>query len=167
MSAAPTFWQRARRTLIGDRAFYRMVLAIVVPIIIQNAITNFVNLLDNVMVGRIGTDEMTGVSIVNQLMFVFNLCVFGGVSGAGIFAAQYHGAGNHEGVRDCFRFKLYLGLVLSAVAIALFAFASEPLIRLYLNEENAEARIAMTLGHGQDYLNVMLFGLVPLALSQA
>ena len=167
MSAAPTFRQRARRTLIGDRAFYRMVLAIVVPIIIQNAITNFVNLLDNVMVGRIGTDEMTGVSIVNQLMFVFNLCVFGGVSGAGIFAAQYHGAGNHEGVRDCFRFKLYLGLVLSAVAIALFAFASEPLIRLYLNEENAEARIAMTLGHGQDYLNVMLFGLVPFALSQA
>ena len=167
MSAAPTFWQRARRTLIGDRAFYRMVLAIVVPIIIQNAITNFVNLLDNVMVGRIGTDEMTGVSIVNQLMFVFNLCVFGGVSGAGIFAAQYHGAGNHEGVRDCFRFKLYLGLALSAIAIALFAFASEPLIRLYLNEENAEARIAMTLGHGQDYLNVMLFGLVPFALSQA
>ena len=56
MPASSNLWQRARRTLIGDRAFYRMVLAIVVPIIIQNAITNFVNLLDNVMVGRIGTD---------------------------------------------------------------------------------------------------------------
>lgn len=167
MSLTPTFWQRARRTLIGDRAFYRMVLAIVVPIIIQNAITNFVNLLDNVMVGRIGTDEMTGVSIVNQLLFVFNLCVFGGVSGAGIFAAQYHGAGDHEGVRNCFRFKLYLGIGLSTIAIALFTFASEPLIRLYLNEENAGTRIAVTLAHGQDYLRVMLFGLPPFALSQA
>ena len=67
------FLQKARRTLVGNRAFYAMVLSIVIPIVIQNAITNFVNLLDNVMVGRIGTDQMTGVSIVNQLMFVFNL----------------------------------------------------------------------------------------------
>ena len=167
MSEHSTFRSRARKTLIGNRAFYSMVLAIVVPIIVQNAITNFVNLLDNVMVGRIGTDEMTGVSIVNQLLFVFNLCVFGGVSGAGIFSAQYHGAGDHEGVRHCFRFKIYLCLALAGIAIVLFSCASEPLIQLYLNEENADTRIAVTLGHGQDYLYVMLFGLVPFALSQA
>ena len=88
-----------KETFIGDRAFYSMVVAIVIPIIIQNTITNFVSLLDNIMVGRIGTEQMSGVSIANQLLFVFNLCVFGGVSGAGIFAAQFHGAGNHEGVR--------------------------------------------------------------------
>lgn len=167
MSNRSPLLSHMRQTLIGSRAFYRMVLVIVIPIIIQNAITNFVNLLDNVMVGRIGTDEMTGVSIVNQLLFVFNLCVFGGVSGAGIFSAQYYGAGDHEGVRNCFRFKLYLGVVLFAAAILLFSFAGEPLIRLYLNEENADARIAVTLGHAQDYLKVMLWGLVPFALSQA
>ena len=49
------------RRFIGTKAFYRMVIAIVLPIIIQNAITNFVSLLDNLMVGRIGTDEMSGV----------------------------------------------------------------------------------------------------------
>ncbi len=167
MAQHSRFLSRARKTLIGDRAFYRMVLVIVIPIIVQNAITNFVNLLDNVMVGRIGTDEMTGVSIVNQLMFVFNLCVFGGMSGAGIFAAQYHGAGDHKGVCHCLRFKLYLGIALSAVAILVFSLFSEPLIGLYLNEENADARIAVTLGFGRDYLKVMLFGLVPFALSQA
>lgn len=167
MSQQSSFLSRARKTLIGDRAFYRMVLAIVIPIIVQNAITNFVNLLDNVMVGRIGTDEMTGVSIVNQLLFVFNLCIFGGMSGAGIFAAQYHGAGDPKGVCHCLRFKLYLGLALTAIAIFVFSSFSEPLIQLYLNEENADVRIAVTLGHGQDYLKVMLFGLLPFALSQA
>ena len=56
---------------IGDGHFYKMLLAIVVPIIIQNGITNFVSLLDNLMVGRIGTEQMSGVAIVNQLIFVF------------------------------------------------------------------------------------------------
>ena len=77
---------------IGDKAFYRRVFAVAIPIIIQNGITNFVSLLDNVMVGQVGTIEMSGVSIVNGLLFVFNLCVFGASSGAGIFTAQFHGS---------------------------------------------------------------------------
>ncbi len=92
MPNAQSRLQRARKTLVGDRAFYTMVLAIVVPIIVQNAITNFVSLLDNIMVGQVGTNQMAGVSVVNQLLFVSNLCVFGGMSGAGIFSAQYYGA---------------------------------------------------------------------------
>ena len=43
--------------------------------IIQNAITSFVSFLDNIMVGQIGTEQMSGVAIVNQLMFVFNICI--------------------------------------------------------------------------------------------
>ena len=62
---------------IGDKRFYRMVLAVVVPIMIQNGITNFVSLLDNIMVGQVGTEQMSGVAIANQLIFVFNLCIFG------------------------------------------------------------------------------------------
>ena len=69
---------------IGDKAFYRNVFSIAIPIIIQNGITNFVSLLDNIMVGQVGTIPMSGVSIVNGLLFVFNLCIFGASSGAGI-----------------------------------------------------------------------------------
>ena len=68
---------------IGNKAFYMMVMAIAVPIMIQNGLTNFVNLLDNIMVGRLGTEEMSGVSIVNQIIFVYNLCIFGGTAGGG------------------------------------------------------------------------------------
>ena len=70
---------------IGDRRFYKTALSVALPIMIQNGITNFVGMLDNIMVGRVGTVEMTGVSIANTLLFVFSLAVFGAVSGAGIF----------------------------------------------------------------------------------
>ena len=62
---------KLRRTLIGDKAFYRAVLAIIVPMIIQSSISNLVNFLDNLMVGALGNAQMSGVSIANQLVFVF------------------------------------------------------------------------------------------------
>ena len=62
---------RIRSKFIGDRDFYKMVLMIAVPIMIQNGITNFVSLLDNIMIGQVGTEQMSGVAIVNQLIFVY------------------------------------------------------------------------------------------------
>ena len=100
---------------VGDKAFYKMVLAVALPIMVQNGITQFVNLLDNLMVGAIGTEQMSGVSICNQLIFVFNLCIFGGHAGAGIFGAQYFGKGDTEGVRRVFRFKLWVSLLLTVL----------------------------------------------------
>ena len=155
------------RRFIGDKAFYRRLLRVAVPIIIQNGITNFVSLLDNIMVGQIGTVQMSGVSIVNQLMFVFNLCVFGAASGAGIFTAQFYGCGDHDGVRHTFRFKVLIGLLLSALGITLFSFGGSSLIQLYLKGDGHPADIADTLRYGSEYLHIMLFGLIPFALTSA
>ena len=106
--------------LIGDRSFYKKVLSFAIPVMIQNGITNLVNLLDNVMVGSLGTESMSGVSIVNQFVFVFNLLIFGAVSAGGIFCAQYHGLGDDNGVRNAFRFKILVNLVFSIIAVILF-----------------------------------------------
>ena len=89
-----------------DTAFFRYVLVLAVPMIIQNAITSFVSFLDNIMVGQVGTEQMSGVAIVNQLIFVFNICIWGGVSGAGIFGTQFYGKGDYEGQKYAFRFKM-------------------------------------------------------------
>ena len=78
-----------RECMFGDRAFYRHVLTVVLPIIIQNTLTNIVSLLDNVMVGQVGTLPMSGVAIVGQLLFVYYLCIWGSTAGAGIFGAQF------------------------------------------------------------------------------
>ena len=123
-----------RKKFIGDRKFYMMVLAVAVPIMIQNGITNFVSLLDNIMIGRIGTEQMSGASIVNQLIFVYNLCIFGGVSGAGIFTAQYFGQKDHEGVRQTFRYKFWMAVILTIGTILMFLTVGENLISMYLSE---------------------------------
>ena len=120
---------------IGDKAFYRRVFGVAVPIIIQNGITNFVSLLDNIMVGQVGTVPMSGVSIVNGLLFVFNLCVFGASSGAGIFTAQFYGSKDDEGIRHTFRFKFLICIVISLVGAAIFLLGGSSLIGLYLTGE--------------------------------
>lgn len=151
--------------VIGDRRFYAMVLTLLIPIVVQNTVTNFVNLLDNLMIGQIGTDQMSGVAIVNQLMTVFNICVFGALSAPGIFSAQFYGKGDHEGVRHTFRFKLVLVAILFALALAILGLAGTPLIQLYLTDGSAAAQAAQ--GYAEAYLRVMLLGLLPFALTNA
>ena len=155
------------RKYIGDRAFYRRILAVVLPIMIQSAITSFVSLLDNVMVGQVGTLPMSGVSIVNQLLFVFNLCVFGATSGAGIFTAQFFGNKDHEGIRYTFRYKVAICLLVCVAGICIFLAGGDKLIELYLRGEGDPADAAAILNYGREYLAVMLVGLVPFALSNA
>ena len=152
---------------IGDRAFYRRVFGVAVPIIIQNGITNFVSLLDNIMVGQVGTVPMSGVSIVNQLMFVFNLCVFGASSGAGIFTAQFHGSNDDEGVRYTFRFKFLICIAITVLGCGIFLGGGSGLIGLYLTGEGDASTAAGALSYGLDYLHVMLWGLLPFALTNA
>ena len=142
-------------------------MAVALPIMLQNGITNFVNMLDNIMVGRVGTDPMTGVSIVNTLLFVWNLCVFGGLSGIGIFTAQYCGKGDHEGVRWTFRLQLIVAVVLTVAGLAVFTFYGEQLIGLYLQEDNGGGSPELTLQAAAAYLAVMCVGFLPFAITQA
>ena len=155
------------KQLLGDRAFYRRFFTVAIPIIIQNGITNFVNLLDNVMVGQVGTLPMSGVSIVNGLIFVFNLCIFGASSGAGIFTAQFHGSQDQEGIRYTFRFKFFICTVLSLLGAAIFLLADRLLIGLYLTGEGNAADAAAVMEYGVRYLKVMVWGFLPFALSNA
>ena len=152
---------------IGDKAFYRRVFGVAVPIIIQNGITNFVSLLDNIMVGQVGTIPMSGVSIVNGLLFVFNLCVFGASSGAGIFTAQFHGSQDNEGVRHTFRFKFLICTAIALLGGLIFKAGGTTLIGLYLTGEGDAATAAGALQYGLQYLKVMFWGFLPFALSNA
>ena len=126
-----------REKYIGDKAFYKMLMSVVVPIMVQNGITNFVSLLDNIMVGRIGTEQMSGVAIVNQILFIYYLCLFGGLSGAGIFTAQFFGYKDDRGIRHTFRYKLWMGLIITAAAIVIMAVFGTELVGLYLNESSS------------------------------
>ncbi len=147
--------------------YYKRMLIIAIPIMIQNGVTNFVNMLDNIMVGQVGTAEMTGVSIVNQLIFVFNLCIFGALSGAGIFTAQFYGKKDSDGVRTTFQYKLISALILTAIGICVFIFLGDFLISAYI-DKNASPEEALTvLGFGKTYLRIMLIQTFPFAIAQS
>ncbi|MCH5353392.1 MAG: MATE family efflux transporter [Acutalibacter sp.] len=156
-----------RKKYIGDRGFYRTVMMLVLPMIAQQGITSFVNLLDNVMVGRLGTIPMSGVAIVNQIVFIFNLTIFGGLSGASIFGAQFFGKGDHKGVRDTFRFRIVFALFVLILGIVIFLLFGESLFRLYLNKDaSSAADIAATLSYAKGYMTVTLWGLLPFVAVQ-
>lgn len=158
--------QKLKKRYIGDKAFYRMTLGIAVPIMIQNGISNFVSMLDNIMVGNVSAEQMSGVSIVNQLIFVFNLMIFGAVSGAGIFGAQFYGSGDTKGVRDTFRFKMLSCLLLTVAGCLIFMGFGDTLIRFYLQGEGDVVQIEACFGYAKQYLWIMLIGFIPFCVAQ-
>lgn len=156
-----------REKFIGDKNFYKSVLIMVIPMILQNLVTNFVSLIDNIMVGRIGTPQMNGVSIVNQFIFVFNITIFGGVAGAGIFGSQFFGKGDHEGQKYTVRFRLITCTLIIALAVFIFGLFDEPLISLFISKEDSPEEIADTMMYGKQYMKIMLMSLLPFGISQA
>ena len=155
------------KRFIGNKDFYKLVAALALPLLLQNAVSTFVNLLDNLMVGRIGTESMSGVSIVNQLLFVYNLCLFGGSGGAGIFGAQFFGRGDHTGVRHTLRFNIILCAVFTVLAVTILSLLPDALIGAFLHETGTGGDLALTLAEGKAYLRVMLFGLPAFAMTTA
>lgn len=155
------------RRFIGDRAFYKMVLAVMLPIMLQNGITNFVGLLDNIMIGQVGTDQMSGVSIANQLLLIFNLAAIGGSSAAGLFGAQFYGKRDHVGVQNVLRIKLWFSVIISVLGALIFTVFGRQLLSLFLHEGGSTGNAEATLQYGLTYLNLSRFLLLPFSVVQA
>jgi len=155
------------RNKSSKNSIYKRTLLIAIPVMVQNLITNFVAMIDNIMVGQIGTEQMSGVAIVNQLLFVFNITIFGAVSGAGIFTAQFFGKKDLKGARDTMRFKILAITVMSILGIALFLFFGENLIGVYLHDAGKGIDLTKTMDYAKKYMAIMLVGLIPFAFENA
>ncbi|MFI3237136.1 MAG: MATE family efflux transporter [Lachnospiraceae bacterium] len=156
-----------KKTFIGDKQFYISLLLLTFPIVIQQGVTNLVSLLDNVMVGSLGTESISAVAIVNQLLFVFNITIFGVVSGASIFGAQFAGSHDHKGLRESFRYKIIFGILASILGFLILHFYGEFLISNFLDPASSDAtEIALTLSLAKQYLVIMLFSLLPFTFTQ-
>ena len=155
------------KKLIGTKEFYKLVAALALPLLLQNAVSTFVNLLDNLMVGRLGTEPMSGVSIVNQILMVYNLCLFGGTGGSGIFGAQFFGRGDHEGVRHTMRFNLWLCSIFTVLGTSVLLLLQNTLIGAFLHDTGSTGDLALTLEEGRRYLHIMVLGLPAFAMTTA
>ena len=153
------------RKFIGNRDFYRHIAIICLPIVLQNVVTTFVSLLDNIMVGQTGTASISGVAVVGQLFFIYNVVIFGTVSGPGIFCAQFWGARDERSFRAAFRYKLILALAVCAVLFSVLAIWGQDLVGLYLHGDPADK--AEIMGYAMPYLRIMLWGMLPYAVMMA
>ena len=97
---------------IGTRQFYKLALAVAVPLMMQQLITSSVNLVDNLMVGQLGDAALGGVAAVNRFYIIATYGTNGVLAAAAIFIAQFFGAQDHERMKQSFRFS-----ILSAYAI--------------------------------------------------
>lgn len=156
-----------KRILSTERkALYLRALTLAVPMMIQNGITNAVGLVDSIMIGSQGTESTSAVSMCGQLIFVFNLAIFGALSGPGIFGAQYFGNNDIEGVRKTFRIKIWVVIASVIAGICAFWFFGDFFVGLYLKGEAEGIDPVLALNKSRDYLRIMLIGFLPFALTQ-
>ncbi|MFP4177617.1 MAG: MATE family efflux transporter [Acholeplasmataceae bacterium] len=148
------------KELIGDRQFYSKLLTVTLPLVVQQLITSSVQLVDNVMVGRLGESSIASVSVVNQLFFVVILITFGIMGGAGIYSAQYFGSKDYAKLRQTFRFKLLAAVLVGMLSLVLFTLFGPALIAVFTDQK-------ATASGGMDYLRIVRFSILPWVLSVA
>lgn len=146
------------RSLIGTKDFYRRVLAISIPLMIQQGITSFISLLDNIMVGQLDPTAINGVTVANQIMFVVIITFVGGLAGPGIYLSQFFGAKDDENIRQTFRIKILFAIVISIVSLVVLSGFGHYLVSLFLDNPSA-------IEQGSNYIFIMIFNIIPLAIS--
>jgi putative MATE family efflux protein len=144
--------------LFNDRQFYRSLFAIALPIMFQNFINSAVNMLDTVMIGRLGTVEIAAVGLGNQVFFLYNLALFGLCSGASIFTAQFWGKRDIAGIRKNTGFCLILALIGAGLFTLAARIAPERIIGVY-------SRDGAVIAAGAEYLRTLAPSFIPFGIS--
>ncbi len=152
------------KKLFGSKAFYISVMTIALPIMLQQGLTSIVSLLDNIMVGRVSEDALAGVAVSNQILFVYNLLIFGGLAGPGIFISQYFGSGDDEHLRQSFRFKFIIGAVITLLALLVLIIFKENIISIVFSNDEVNEEIA--INEATKYINIMFYSLPFFMISQ-
>ncbi len=148
----------------GSASFYRSALILVIPVMLQSFLTGFVSLVDNFMVAALGDSKMAGVNVANQINFIYLVVINTVCMAGGIYLSQHRGAGDREGMRQAFRFKLILALVISAVYTLICLFFAEPLIRMMLG---GNAQGDAIVQEGASYLRAVAASFIPIGISSA
>jgi putative MATE family efflux protein len=144
--------------LFNDKHFYKSLFTIAIPIMLQNLISALVNMLDTVMIGRLGTVEIAAVGLGNQVFFLYNLTLFGLCSGASVFTAQFWGKRDIPGIRKNTGFCLLLSLAAGAFFTLGALLAPEGIMGIY-------SRDSAVIASGAVYLRTLAPVFIPFGIS--
>ena len=141
-----------------DRGFYRSAIALMLPMILQNLVTNFMALADSFMVGVLGETELAAVTMANSVFYVLSLIIFGIQSGTGVLVAQYYGKGRLDAINRIMGMGYYVSLGLTALIALLAFFFPIQLMQLVTNNPDLWEP-------GAEYARIVGFSYVCMAFS--
>jgi len=141
-----------------SKGFYSSLVAIAIPISLQALLQNFVNMLDTIMIGRLGSVEIAAVGLGNQIFFILNMILFGITSGGGVFIAQFWGKKDLAGIRKSLGLMTLIAFVVSFIFTILCLLIPNQLIRLYSPDPQV-------IKVGGSYLRFVCLSYVPTAIS--
>ena len=128
-----------------DKDFKKKLFEIALPVTIQCLMQSSLSLIDQIMIGSLGSECIAGIGLAGKFTSLFSVTVAAIVTAAGILISQYFGARNERGVRDSFYFPFYLSLILVVIFSLLSVLIPEQVMSLYADDRN-------TVEHAAAYL---------------
>lgn len=144
----------------GTWKFYKMTLLIALPIMAQQFITSFVNLIDNIMIGSVGNIALTSVTVSNRYYLIFNATLFGICGAASIFIAQYYGAKEKEKCQKVFNISMSWSILMALLFMIVLFIMPQLVINIFSKTPSIVTQSLM-------YLNYIKYAYLPCAISFA
>lgn len=148
------------KIMFKDKSFLKKTMMITIPIVLQNLLNNVLNLVDTLMIGRLGETDIAAVGLANKVFFVFSLLMFGVCSGSGVLASQYWGKRELLNIRRVLRMSLLIGVGCSFLFVIPGIFSPKLVMRIFTPE-------AETISKGAKYLVIIAFSYPLTAVSNA
>lgn len=135
---------------LGDRPFWGVTARLALPIAIQNVLTSSFQLVDTMMVSRLGDVTLSAVGMAGQWGWMTALLSFGLCSGMSVFVSQYWGVHDHKGIRRVLGIALLTGLLLSGFFLSVALLAPETVLRMFNKDPHV-------IAVGCEYLTIVCF----------
>lgn len=146
------------KRLVGNKQFYMTTIAIALPIMAQQFVTSFVNLIDNIMIGSIGSLALTSVTVANKIYLIFNSTMFGVCGAAGIFIAQYYGAHNKEKCQNILNINMMVGICVALLFVCALLLIPSQLVGIFSHNPDI-------IKESLRYIQYAVFTYIPFSIS--
>lgn len=133
-----------------NKTFYRTLFSMMIVVALQNVVTYSVNMVDNIMLGRLSQEALSGAATVNQIFFMVDQFALSIGNTLVAIAAQYWGQKKLQPIRTLTGIALKLGLIVSAVIIAICAFFPDQVLRIFTNSPEI-------IAEGKQYLFIIMW----------
>ncbi|WP_201259933.1 MATE family efflux transporter [Tissierella sp. P1] len=145
---------------LKDKRFFLAILTLVIPITLQNLISSSLNMVDNLMIGRLGESSIAAVGLVNQYFFIFMLCLTGINAGAGIFMSQFWGKKDISNIRKMLGLDMILSLIVSFLFFIPASLFPREIIKVFTKDTEV-------INLGVQYIRIISVTFVLTSITQA